>query len=351
VRAALVFVLLNVALLLVLELAARALHLPDRLNGFPRRTLQATDDPDLPYHLRPGVETVARGMNVRINEHGLRGPSTPPEPPPGVHRVLVVGGSTTFGEGLEEPETFPEQLERALERDRPDQRWEVLNGGVEGYNSTAELAFLRQRGLPLRPQTVVLAFSLDDFQESPVMGPDGILTRTTSARVPSRSLANQSALYLTVYWLIRTGFRSPWPDLSAQRPTLGPDFVGVDAALARQRKQEYRRPPDDRWHAMVAALHGFAAEAAANDLRLVVAILPDGDQVGVAKPDLLPQRRILEVCTAAGLDCLDLQPVLDAAAADETLYFDGAHPNAAGQRIAAEAVAAHLLARDAGRAP
>ena len=341
-RTALIVVLVNVALLLAAELLARWTHLPDRLTGFPRRTIQATDDPDLPYHLRPNVETHARGMNVRINEHGLRGPSTPLEPPPGVHRVLVLGGSTVFGEGLEEEEALPARLEALLNEGAAGERFEVLNAGVEGYNTTAELAFLRQRGLRLGPRTVVLAFSLDDFQDSPVMGPDGILTRTVGARVPTCSLANSSALYLSAYWLVRTGFRNPWHDLSAQRPTLGPDFAGVDRALARQRKQNFRLKPKGQWEAMVAALHSFAAEAAANDLRLLVAILPDGDQVGVPSPDLVPQRVVLEICAEAGLECLDLQPALDEAAGREQVYFDGAHPNAAGQRVVAQAIAARL---------
>ena len=345
VRTVAIVILINVGLLLAAELIARWIHLPDRMNGFPRRTIEATDDPDLPYHLRPGVETLARGMHVRINEHALRGPATPLVPPPGVHRVLAIGGSTTFGEGLEEAESFPGQLERELNQ-HGGERYEVLNAGVEGYNSTAELAFLRQLGLPLQPRTVIVGYSLDDFQDAPVMGPYGILTRTIAARVPTCSLGNASALYLSVYWFAKTGFKIPWHDLSAQRPTLGPDVVELDHKLAQQRKQVFRMKPDAQWNAMVEALHGFAREAAANHLRLVVAIIPDGDQVGVPDPDLNPQRKILAICADAGLDCLDLQPALDVAAAHETVYFDGAHPNAAGYRTVAHELAEHLRTLD-----
>jgi len=341
-RTAAIALLINLALLLAAELVARWIHLPDRLNGFPRRTIEATDDPDLPYHLRPNVETVARGMHVRINEHGLRGPSTPLEPPAGVHRILALGGSTTFGEGLEEEDSFPAQLERELNESGGSERYEVLNAGVEGYNSTAELAFLRQIGLALKPRTVIVGYSLDDFQDAPVMGPYGILTRTLEARVPTCSLGNASALYLSIYWFANTGFKIPWHDLSAQRPTLGPDVVELDRKLARQRKQVFRMNPNAQWNAMVEALHGFAREAAAHQLRLVVALMPDGDQVGVPDPDLNPQRKLHAICADAGLDCLDLQPALDAAAAHEKLFFDGAHPNAAGQRVVAHELAEHL---------
>jgi hypothetical protein len=129
-RPVLIFVAANLVLLLGAEVVARWLHLPDRMIGFAWRMIEVTDDPDLPYHLRPNLETYVRGMHVRTNDHGLRGPATPLEPEPGVHRVLALGGSTTFGEGVEEDAAFPAQLERVLNAAGRG-RFEVLNGGVE----------------------------------------------------------------------------------------------------------------------------------------------------------------------------------------------------------------------------
>jgi len=342
-RPALIFLAANVALILAAEALARWLHLPDRMIGFAWRMIEVTDHPDLPYHLRPNLDTWARGMQVRTNQHGLRGPATPLEPAPGVHRVLALGGSTTFGEGVAEDAAFPAQLEHDLNAAGRG-RFEVLNGGVEGYNTTAELAFLERRGLRLRPETVVVAFSLDDFNPAPVMAPNGILTPSVQHRVGACSPASTSALYLTLYWLPKTGFRIPWTDLTAARPRIDPDFAPVDRALSDQRKQRYRDPPNAQWDAMVAALHRFGEVARANDVRLLIAIIPDGDQVGVPDPDLDPQRKVLEICAEARLDCLDLQPALAAQAAHETLYFDGAHPNEAGYAAMARAIAARLLA-------
>src|SRR5437867_4072371 len=134
------------------EVLSRAFDVVDRLNGFNRRLFVATDDPHLPYVMRPGFEaTVRHGplrVHVRTNELGLRGPSVPPRPAPGIHRILALGDSATFGEGLAAEEAFPALLEGELAA-RTGERYEVLNAGVEGYNSEAELAFLRSRGLAL----------------------------------------------------------------------------------------------------------------------------------------------------------------------------------------------------------
>src|SRR5438067_11252919 len=137
-----------------------------------------------------------RGMHVQVNEHGLRGSGVATRPPPGVHRVLALGDSVTFGEGLEAEEACPALLARELAA-RAGARYEVLNAGVEGYNAETELAFLGERGLALGPATAVVAFNLNDYDYAPVLGPLGILTRDRAARVSS-SLADVSEFYFLV---------------------------------------------------------------------------------------------------------------------------------------------------------
>lgn len=324
---------LAVAVFCVLgEILARSFDLVDRLNGFPRRLFVATDDPDLAYRLRPGVDTVARGVHVSINEHGMRGPSFSREPAPGTHRVLALGDSVTFGFRLELGDTFPVLLEEALER-RSGERWEVLNAGVEGYNTRNQLAWLRESLLGLEPGTVVLVFNLNDYDHGPVMGPLGVLTLEQSERVPTTSLANLSEFYLLLRWLVAT-------QVAAE--TRPGEFDPLDRYVSSLRKQYYHEPNDARWQVMVDSLREIAALCRARGIRLVVAIVPDGDQVGVAAPDLTPQRRLRDVCASLELDCLDLHPSF-AAAAEPALYLDIMHPNAAGQRIMARAVAEHML--------
>jgi lysophospholipase L1-like esterase len=324
------------------ELLSRAFHLVDRLNHFPRRLFMATDDARLPYRMRPGVETDVRGFHVKLNALGLRGPEATPLPAPGIHRVLALGDSATFGEGMRVEEAFPALLEAELNA-RGGTRYEVINAGVEGYNTAAELAYLERHGLALRPEAVVVGFNLNDFDYAPVLGKLGVLTNDQSQRMASGSLANVSEFYLVLRWLART-VAARWHGTPAAAVPAESDgaFAPLDRYVSLLRKAYYRQPTDERWQTLEDSLRGLGAVARANGLRLVIAIIPDGDQIGVADPDLTPQRKLMAICTREALDCVDLYPDFAAHAADGPLYLDIMHPNPAGQRLIAAALARRL---------
>jgi lysophospholipase L1-like esterase len=285
----------------------------------------ATDDPHLPYVLRPGLDTTLRGIPTRINELGLRGPAVARSPAPGVHRILALGDSATFGAGLPVEEAFPAVLEREL-RARSGAGWEVLNTGVEGYNTEAELAYLRTRGLALHPETVVVGFNLNDYDYAPVIGPLGVLTLDPSARVSTWSPANVSEFYLVLRWLLithgefwgRQAINGP-----PRTPAPGTPFADLDRAISAMRKRYYEHPSDGRWQTMVDSLHGLGNVARANHVRLVIAIIPDGDQFDDPAPPLVHASF--------------------AASGGRGLHFDTMHPNAAGQAIIARVLAEHVL--------
>jgi lysophospholipase L1-like esterase len=327
------------------EIVARSFDLVDRLNAFPRGLFVATDDEELPYRLRPGVDAIARGVRVTTNEHGMRGPSFSEVPAPGVHRILILGDSVAFGFRLELEDSFPLLLQRELQR-RTGQPFEVLNAGVEGYNSENQLALLERSGLGLRPETVVVAFNLNDFDFGPVMGPMGVLTLERDKRVASWSLANLSEFYLLLRWLVALGWQrafGPTPPPPPPGDASSP-FDPFDRYVSKLRKRYYAKPDDGRWQTMVDSLRGMAEVTRARRIRLLVAILPDGDQIGVAEPDLTPQQKLREVCADLGLDCLDLRPAFaEAAAAAGPLFMDIMHPNAAGHRLIADVLATALL--------
>jgi lysophospholipase L1-like esterase len=325
------------------EVVTRASGMIDRLNGFSRRLFVATDDPRRPYEMRPGADMVVRGFRVKLNEQGLRTPSFSPRPAPGVRRVLALGDSATFGERLPVEEAFPALLERELVA-RSGERWEVINAGVEGYNTEAELAFLERRGVSLAPEVVVVGFNLNDFDRAPSIGPHGVLTHAPDAGSRRRSLADVSEFWFLLRALGNSRDRALLVDPSGVPPGSADWFDNLDRYVSALRKAYYRRPDDARWPTLVRALRGFGEIARAHGVRLVIAILPDGDQVGVREPDLVPQARLRAVCADAGLDCLDLYPAFAAAAeGGADLFLDIAHPNAAGQRLIARALADRLL--------
>jgi len=98
-------------------------------------------------------------VQYRINRHGTRGADFKLARRPGVARVLLLGDSFTFGEGVREEDTFAVRLHTLLAASRAV---EVINGGVQGYATEHEARWLAHRGLAMRPDVVVLGFVLND---------------------------------------------------------------------------------------------------------------------------------------------------------------------------------------------
>ena len=83
----------------------------------------------------------SRGGILQHNEHGYRGPAVPLRRTPAKLRILFLGGSTTYGTGVGDPEkTYPAQLGQILEQQSLEgmSGVEVINGGLI-WGTTAEI--------------------------------------------------------------------------------------------------------------------------------------------------------------------------------------------------------------------
>lgn len=338
------------------EILTRALNLVDRANGFPRSLFMSADDPGLSYQMRPGVRGRVRGVEVRTNQLGFRGPEINAERPSGTHRVVILGDSVTFGFRMPEEEIFPSLMAQQLDATTgrsptgasptsgsAEPSWEILNFGVEGYNTQAELQVLRTKGLRVDPQTVVLVVNLNDYDETPGVGPRGVLTLNRGETVSPWSPMHVSEFYLLLRWLWRTG-GSVWFGAPAPAPSAGnapPEFKPLDLYISALRKEYWRQPTDDRMDEMLTSLRELAGITDAHGIRLLVVILPDGDQIGPAEPDMSPQTRLAAFCQQENLECLDLHPIFATSPAPN-LFMDIMHPNAAGHQLISAAIVERL---------
>ena len=90
----------------------------------------------------PGTDPfVWHGVVHQIDANGMRREEPLPPKDPERFRIVVVGDSLTYGEGIEAFWAYPAQLERALQ---PEFRVEVLNLGVRAYGSEDILDLLRR---------------------------------------------------------------------------------------------------------------------------------------------------------------------------------------------------------------
>jgi hypothetical protein len=163
---------------------------------------------------------------VHVNSLGLRGPELSAKGP-GEVRVLALGDSLVYGQGVAEDETLPAFLERALlERDR-ERDWTVVNAGHRAYDTFQELALLEELGPRIAPDVVVLFWYWNDLHERDTvlthknLKDRGVVAFDTGDRVEgwdrlrwqSKQFLRRSALMMFAYDMLG---RSQDPSLPAQ---------------------------------------------------------------------------------------------------------------------------------------
>lgn len=115
------------------------------------------------YELRPGTVYNHKSPYgdfrtvVLVNREGFRGKEIEVGKPAGTFRIFFLGDSFTFGLGVEGGETFPARLEALLnERAGKSARFEVINGGVPGYNLAHYYLVLKHRVFRYNPDLILL---------------------------------------------------------------------------------------------------------------------------------------------------------------------------------------------------
>lgn len=116
------------------------------------------------YQHRPGLAVDLGSFRLRTNALGLRGPELARPKPAGVFRIVVLGDSVAFGWGVDEEVTFVRRLETEWNAAHPQHRIEVCNTAVPMYDTNQELAALREVGLALQPDLVLLVYVVNDIE-------------------------------------------------------------------------------------------------------------------------------------------------------------------------------------------
>jgi lysophospholipase L1-like esterase len=127
--------------------------------GDPSSPLLFMTDPRLGWRLRPDVAVRFLDTRVATDAAGFR---TAGRAVPGARTVVCLGDSTTFGWSVEADEAFPARLERVLAERTGTPAWRVVNAGVPGYSSF-QVRVLAEDLLPrLHPEVVVLCVGNND---------------------------------------------------------------------------------------------------------------------------------------------------------------------------------------------
>ena len=143
-----------------------------------RRVLIGSKEDKLIYHQNsvgqayllyiPAPNFVSAGF-IQHNEHGYRGPAVPLRRTHGKLRILFLGGSTTYGWTVDNPnETYPAFLGKILEKRLPDglQGIEIINGGVMWGTTAENLTHYIFKYRYYKPDIVVIEEGGNDAQGS-----------------------------------------------------------------------------------------------------------------------------------------------------------------------------------------
>ena len=100
-----------------------------------------------------------------INNHGFRGKDFSKEKLDNTYRIFAVGGSTTFGSGVSDNETWPIHLQKKFEKVDFGFEVEVINAGVPKANSSHELQLIKEKIVNFEPDLVIMYDGVNDSDE------------------------------------------------------------------------------------------------------------------------------------------------------------------------------------------
>jgi lysophospholipase L1-like esterase len=143
------------------EAAGRALrsHDPMAVSIAPHGRFGYRQRPNSTFHYGNGTTATSNAM-------GFRGPLVHVPKPPGVYRIVLLGGSTTHGWGVRDEETIDAHMRRLLQERHGRPRFEVVNLAFDGYDSHQLVERLHEDGLRLEPDLVIVNSGINDVRNA-----------------------------------------------------------------------------------------------------------------------------------------------------------------------------------------
>ncbi|ABK43597.1 lipolytic enzyme, G-D-S-L family [Magnetococcus marinus MC-1] len=147
---------------LVGELGVRLLVGAPLMERMP--LVRVLPDPQTGFRMKPSDLHYTYQHKVQLNSLGLRGPELA-DPAAGRYRILALGDSHLYGQGIADEALLTTRLQEALQARFPRCQPEVVNAGVRAYSINQEFALLQRLQPQLQPDHVLLFFYLNDFDE------------------------------------------------------------------------------------------------------------------------------------------------------------------------------------------
>jgi len=304
--------------------------------------------------LRPNTRAVLRRerlsrktIEIRTNSLGYRGPEVIEREGA---RILFLGDSITFANYLPESETF---VNRVGEMAKLEGRtWNAINAGVGTISLGNELAILKETGLSIDPDVVVVMFYLNDFEESP-----GVAPINSPRWLRWSRLAHYTAqLFARRRHRTRDARKAARDALNAEikaelegRLEVKPgnwrrDQAALNKLIVDKSNDWGGAWSEKAWQIMRPLFVELKRLSEIHEFKLVFIATPVRYQAEAEFLDDFPQRKLAAIAKDLDVPMLDLLPAHREAVKNRIrLFYDHCHHTPDGAKIAAGAITEFLL--------
>jgi len=294
----------------------------------PNAAIRFSYDSDPRGYFGPSNEIVQH-----TNSQGFRGAPFSIQKPAGTLRLIFLGDSFTFGEGVKDQDTYVARLEQELAARSlfPGKKVEALNLGVGGFNTAQEAALLRQFGIVLAPDRVFVAYCLNDAEDLLYsQAADGTWSRRRrGGEVPED-----------------VGTPEPPPAIRPLNLTRLAWLAWQGPALTRQTVEHYRalyREGSPGWERARVALQEISRLCRERRVPVTVLVFPVFFRLGEDYPFAEIHRQVCAAAEQLGMGCLDLLPAFAGFSGPELwVHPSDQHPNEIAHALVARRLAEAL---------
>lgn len=156
---------------------------------------------------RPPFDRIEAYYRVRTNGDGFRSVPFTRTKAPGVRRILILGDSISFGQGLDAPSRYADRLERLLNRTA---KTEIYDLGVPSCTTPCmEKNF--ERYVDYKPDLVIMQISANDIDLT--LWRVGVLASRDSHLLAGLTAISKSRLLMLGAWLLSGDlYRRQWAE-------------------------------------------------------------------------------------------------------------------------------------------
>ncbi|HQU15016.1 MAG: hypothetical protein B7Z66_13880 [Chromatiales bacterium 21-64-14] len=258
-----------------------------------------------------------------LNRMGFRERNFNLTPAPGVYRIAVIGDSFTWGQGIRDDQRLTNLLQAQL--DTHGARFQVLNFAQPGAQTDDEVRILRESALKAHPDYILLQWFINDPEGHNFSG-----RPWTYRLLPSDVLNSYLYSHSAFYFLVD----QQW-NLLQQKLGMGAGY-SYDQYMVRR----FRDPNGKDSVAAQRELERFLDICRRHGVPVGIILFPElTSNLLHGYPLGFLMDRVLALCRARGIPCVDLRPVYAGRPPAELHVdrFDG-HPSALANRLAERAV-------------